>query len=254
MVETARELGFAFMAGSSLPVTRRIPQVEMPLGSQLEEALCVCVGGIDSYDIHGLETLQCMVERREGGEVGVSSLQALRGEKVWEALQAGSWEAGGWDRELFEACLCRSHRLKPDREGYNHTYPTADQMPALTEQSPLVYSFQYGDCLKATMMLVEGLVHDFTFAARFKDSRELLSTQMYLPGGLAPANFFNPLVNNIEKMFLTGEPTYPVERTLLTTGLTAAGVESLWQGERLLETPHLDIRYHPTAESTFWRA
>ena len=59
-----------FMAGSSLPVTWRIPSVEMPLGSRIREALCVCYGGVDSYDFHGLETIQCMVERRRGGGDG----------------------------------------------------------------------------------------------------------------------------------------------------------------------------------------
>ena len=54
-------------------------------------------------------------------------------------------------------------------------------------------------------------------------------------------------------MFLTGKAPYPVERTLLTTGLTAAGVESLFAGQKRLETPHLAIRYQPTKESTFWR-
>ena len=39
------------------------------------------------------------------------------------------------------------------------------------------------------------------------------------------------------QLFLTGKPTYPVERTLLTTGLTAAGVESLYQKQKKLETP-----------------
>ena len=51
---------------------------------------------------------------------------------------------------------------------------------------------------------------------------------MYLPmpdGRTTLANFFTPLVNNMEKLFLTGRSPYPVERTLLTTGLTAAGVE-----------------------------
>ena len=67
------------------------------------------------------------------------------------------------------------------------------------------------------------------------------------------ANFFSPLVNNVEKMFLTGKPTYPVERTLLTTGLTAAGVESLYRNQVRYETPHLSIRYQPTRESTYWR-
>jgi hypothetical protein len=58
----------------------------------------------------------------------------------------------------------------------------------------------------------------------------------------------------MEQMFLTGKPTYPVERTLLTTGLTAAGVESLYRKQERYETPHLAIRYQATRESTFWRS
>ena len=57
----------------------------------------------------------------------------------------------------------------------------------------------------------------------------------------------------MEKMFLTGKPTIPIERTLLTTGLTAAGVDSLYAGQMRVETPHLAIRYQPAKESTFWR-
>jgi hypothetical protein len=79
---------------------------------------------------------------------------------------------------------------------------------------------------------------------------------MYLPmpdGRTTLANFFSPLVNNMEKMFLTGKAPYPVERTLLTTGLTAAGVDSLFAGDTKLETPQLNIKYQPSAESTFQR-
>jgi hypothetical protein len=67
------------------------------------------------------------------------------------------------------------------------------------------------------------------------------------------ANFFSPLNWGMEQMFLTGKPTYPVERTLLTTGLTAAGIESLVRNQTKYETPHLAIKYEPTKESTFWR-
>jgi len=100
MVETARALNFPLLAGSSLPVTWRMPAVDLPYGSDVEEVLCVGMGGIDSYDFHALETIQCMVERRRGGESGVRTLQALRGEPVWKALHAGSWEKGGWDPRL----------------------------------------------------------------------------------------------------------------------------------------------------------
>ena len=54
-------------------------------------------------------------------------------------------------------------------------------------------------------------------------------------------------------MFLTGRATYPVERTLLTSGMTEAGVDSLWRGQRRLETPHLAVRYRPTPKPTYRR-
>jgi hypothetical protein len=67
------------------------------------------------------------------------------------------------------------------------------------------------------------------------------------------ANFFSPLVHHMEELFVSGKSPYPVERTLLTTGLTAAGVESLFLKGAKVETPHLAIKYQPTKESTFWR-
>ena len=254
MVDTSRELDFAFMAGSSLPVTPRLPSIDMPFGAEIEEALCLAVGGIDGYDIHALEGLQCMVERRRGGETGAAAIHALRGAPVYEAMKAGSWQAGGWDPELFQACLCRSHKLNPSREGFNHVLPEPDEIPGLiTQNPPVAYRFEYLDGLKGTILLMEGLVQDFTFAARLKGVKELFSTQVFLPPREV-CNFFSPQCHNVEQMFLTGKATYPVERTLLTTGLTAAGVESIWQGQKRMETPHLHIRYQPTQASTFWRS
>jgi hypothetical protein len=250
MYDTSRELKFPLMAGSSLPVTYRTPQVEMPLGAKITEALCVCYGGVDSYDFHGLETIQCMVERRRGAEVGVKWLQAYRGEKFWEALREGVWP-----KPLMDAALCRSHTLTPARPGFNDMFPTPDDMRRLV-RDPVAYRYEHADGLKCTMLLMGGLVRDFNFAAFVNGAREPWSTQMYLPmpdGRTTLANFFSPQVNHIEKMFLTGRTSYPVERTLLTTGLTAAGVDSLYRGQARVETPHLAIAYQPSKESTFWR-
>ena len=250
MYDISQEMDFAFMSGSSLPVTWRTPSIDMPLGVRVREALCIAIGGVDSYDFHALETIQCMVERRKGGEKGVKWLQAYRGDNFWEAHHAELWS-----RELFEAALCRSHTLTPSRQGFNNIFPTLDEMKQLVED-PIAYQYEHLDDLKATMILMNGLVQDFNFAAHLEGQDAPLSTQMYLPMPPARttlANFFSPQVNNVEKMFLSGEATYPVERTLLTTGLVAAGVESLFQGQTRQETPHLNISYQPTKESTFWR-
>jgi hypothetical protein len=251
MVETARRLKVPFLAGSSLPVTWRMPAIDLPYEAAVEEVLCIAMGRVDSYDFHALETIQCMAERRKGGETGVKSVQALRGEGVWKAMAAKSWDASGWDPRLFEACLCRSHTLAQPPT-FSHRYPTADQMREWVKE-PVAYRFEYIDGTKATMLLLNGLVGDFTFAARLKGVNEPLSTLFHLPPN-PNVVYSAALMAKAEEMFLTGKPPYPVERTLLTTGLVEAGVRSLGAGQERLETPHLAIRYQAPRESLFWRA
>jgi hypothetical protein len=249
MVDTARKLGFPFLAGSSLPVTWRMPAVDLPYGAAVEEVLCVAIGSVDSYDFHALEVIQCMAERRRGGETGVTALQALRGEPVWKAMEAGSWKAGGWDPTLFEACLCRSQTLA-QAPGFSHRYPTPRQIREGV-RDPVAYRFEYADGLRATMLLLNGLVGDFTFAARLQGQAEPLSTLFYLPPN-PNVVYSAALMSKAEEMFLTGKAPYPIERTLLTTGLVAAGMQSLAAGQKRLETPHLAIRYQAPRESLFW--
>src|SRR5438045_6539000 len=108
MYEWSRELKFPLMAGSSLPVTWRRPEVELPLQTQLDEALVAAYGPIEVYGFHALETLQCMVERRKGGETGVKAVTTLVGKDVWKAGDDGLWSWG-----LLEAALGRSETLCP---------------------------------------------------------------------------------------------------------------------------------------------
>ena len=251
MVEISRELNFAFCAGSSLPVTWRMPAIEMPLGQEVEELMSVAIGGIDSYDFHALEVIQCMAERRRGGETGVASMQALRGESVWKAMETGSWEKGGWNPRLFEACLTRSQTLAQP-ESFSDRFPTSAQMREWVKD-PIAYRFDYNDGTKATMLLMNGLVGDFTFAAKLKNQDETLSTLFHLPPN-PNVVYSASLMSKAEETFVNHKSPYPIERTLLTSGLVEAAVRSLGRGQKRLPTPYLDIRYQPTRESTFARA
>jgi hypothetical protein len=250
MVRIAHAINIPFMAGSSLPVTWRMPAIDMPHGAEVEELLCVGMGGIDSYDFHALETIQCMAERRRGGETGVAAVQAMRGDAVWKAMRDGSWEQGGWDPQLWEACLARSQTLTQPRT-FSHRYPSIEQVQAWVKD-PVLYRIEYADGVKATMLLLNGLVGDFTFAARLRGMQEPLSTLFYLPPN-PNVVYSAALMSKVEETFLTGKPPYPIERTLLTTGLVAAAVKSLADGQKRLPTPHLAIRYQAPRESTFWR-
>ena len=225
MVALSRELKFPLLAGSSLPNTWRMPAVEMPNGAEVQEAMCVAMGGVDSYDFHALEVIQCMAERRRGGETGVQAVQAQRGDAVWAAMEKPSWAAGGWDPTLFAACLARSHTLAQPPNG-SHRYPTPAQMRAFVKD-PVAYRIEYRDGLRATMFLLNGLVGDFTFAGRIK--------------------------GQAERMFVTGKAPYPIERTLLTSGILAAAMQSRGADGQRLETPHLAVKYQAPTESLFWK-
>ncbi|MCH2375002.1 MAG: hypothetical protein MK538_12500 [Planctomycetes bacterium] len=249
-VEDSRRLGFPYIAGSSLPVTWRFPALEIPVGTPMEESVCVCYGTVDSYDIHGLETAQCMSERRAGGESGVKSVLALRDEKMWAYI-----DAHPTTRRLVEAALCRSHTIRP-REGYVYGVPTIEWAREAAP-SPVGYFIEHRDGFRTCMLLLHGLLSDFNYAGKLAGSDEVVSCQMYLP--MPPrhttlADFFNPLVNNIEQTLHTGETPYPIERTLLTSGMTLFGVESLYRGEVELRTPELDVAYQAPQTSSFWRA
>jgi hypothetical protein len=248
MVDASQELKFGFCAGSSLPVTWRMPSIEMPYGAEVEEMLCLAHGGLDSYDFHALEVLQCMAERRRGGETGVTTMHALRGDAVWSALEAGNWAAGGWDPALFEACIARTQTLAQPKT-FSDRKPTLAQMREFV-RDPVAYRYEHADGLKATMLLMNGLVEDFTFAARLKGRAERLSTLFYLPPN-PNVVYSAALMSKAEETFLTGRAPYPVERTLLTGGLVEAGMHSLAAGQKRIETPHLAIRYSGPRESTF---
>ena len=57
---------------------------------------------------------------------------------------------------------------------------------------------------------------------------------------------FSLLGLNIQQMFLTGTPTYPVERTLLVTGALDSLMESHAAGHTRVPTPHLsEVGYAP---------
>jgi hypothetical protein len=249
MVDDAKSLGFEFMAGSSLPVTWRLPGVDVPLGAPLSESVCVAYGGIDSYDIHALETAQCMSERRKGGEVGIVSVQVLRGDALWQLLAS---EERKTTRRLFEAALTRSHTL-PVKDGYVEEPITLEWARRVLPDT-LGYFIKHADGFHTATFLTG--IRDFNYAGMRSDTGEVISCQMYLPmpgHSATTADFFHPLVRHIEDLVLNNRSPYPVERTLLTSGMTLAAVDSIHQGYKAIDTPEMEVAYQAPMKSTFWR-
>ncbi len=260
MVDQARALHIPLMAGSSLPVTWRLPPLEIPLGRTITDVLVASRGNLEIFGFHALETLQCMAERRDrkGQTQGVKSVTYLEGDTVWRAADQGVWS---W--ELLRHALGRSHTVNPGdiKQNTRDFVAPATRDAATILNRPVAFVVNYSDGLRATALILNGHVDDTTVAVRLKDADAgsdrdrdtIVSTLMYLP---APpgARFFDPLVLRIEDFFKTGKAPYPVERTLLTGGILDAALDSRVQHHQPVATPELAaIDYTPPADSGFIR-
>ena len=231
MVEISEQMSFPMMAGSSVPVAHRRPAIDFPWGEKATKAVAISYSGLDIYGFHLLESLQCMVERRQGGETGVRAIQCLERDAVWKFLDDTPWA-----RRLFDKALTHSETLKPGMRQ--------------NVKEPAVFLVEYNDGLQAAAFLLTGAVEDFTVAIDVEGRPEPVSTLMYLQNS-RPHPHFGCLVMNIEKMFETGVATYPVQRTMLTSGMLDFALESRFQGYKRLETPQLDIDYWVGRDSHF---
>ncbi len=123
MYDQSKELGFPMMAGSSVPVTWRKPDLQPERGIEWERALALGYGHpsyAEAVGYHTLEALQVVTERRKGGETGVRAVQYLEGKDAWgpprrrcaascstaPAIRAGSSGAAAgddsaWSRSIF---------------------------------------------------------------------------------------------------------------------------------------------------------
>lgn len=231
MVDTARSLKMPLMAGSSLPVAWRRPETSFPSGAQVAEVVVAAYGPTEGYGFHALETLQCMVEHRRGGETGVRSVRYLAAPELWLAGDRGEWS---WD--LLRAALARSE---------NPTAAGADrQVVRARTQDAEGFLIEYRDGLRAAVLMLHGLLQEFLFAARLPDRADPLSTLFWLQEG-KPFGHFARLCAAMEPMFLGMPPTQPVERTLLTTGVLDRVMQSRHRKGERLATPELEFAYRP---------
>ncbi len=215
MYAQSKQLGFPFMAGSSIPDTVRFPALELPLGCGIREAVAVGYADLDAYGFHTLEALQCMVERRSGGESGIRAVEMIEGARVWE-----------YKSELLDAALARAFKNKPGR-------------PEDNAKKPALFRLEYNDGFVANVFMLTGHTEEWTFATRL--GGKVVSTVFGSPD-LRPLPHFDGLVHCIEELFVSGRAVYPVERTLLTTGALAFLFESRAVGKRVL-TPQLNVSY-----------
>ena len=161
------------------------------------------------------------------------SVQCLENQACWDYI-----EKNGWVKKLFETALARCNTRKPG------------DMKQLVK-TPTVFVIDYADGLTAAAFLMSGMLEDFTVALDVEGQGAPVSTLMDLQNS-RPHHHFGCLVKNIEIMFETGKAPYPVERTLMTSGILDFALESRLRGYKKLDTPKLSkVRYQAANASHF---
>jgi hypothetical protein len=246
MVATAERLKFPLMSGSSLPVTWRLPDIDIPFGAQIQDAVMVCP--YQGMEFDALEAMQCMLERRKGGETGVKAVQLLEGDDVWAA-----GESGRWSKEVLSSALSRSDAPLglTLMDGRQQDMANSGALPQVVKD-PAAFCIEYNDGTHATLLVLDGADRDFTFSARVA-GHGFIATQFFR-SPVPNVAYSASLTAKIEQMFVSGTAPHPVRRTLLTSGILEAAMTSKYRLNQRLETPQLAaVKYQPPSESQYVR-
>src|SRR5690606_33646552 len=108
-------------------------------------------------------------------------------------------------------------------------------------KQPVLFVIDYADGLRANMLTLNDAVGEWSIAWRHDDGRH--ESTLFYTQERRPFNHFSFLTQGAEQMMLTGKPAWPVERTLMVSGLLDACLISKLQGGKVLPTPHLTFAY-----------
>lgn len=227
MYDRARAMKIPMQSGSSLPFSWRYPNATIPVGSKIKTITGVAYGGLESYGFHALETIQCLMERRKGGETGVKSIQAYPYEQMWNAEKAGRW-----NRESVAIALRAAGKSADNLEGRLH------------QKDSSIYVIDYLDGTKAVCCMFNGITDEMSVAVEIEGTKKPLG-QWFKLEMTYPYRHFEQLVRGIDRFFHTRKEHTPLERTLLTTGILARAISSHFAGGPKYATPELAIQYRP---------
>jgi hypothetical protein len=209
----AASRSIALSAGTSTAVTFRLPEMDVPAGTSLKEALIVVQGVFPEAELDALEGLLPVLERRRGGEAGVHQIQRLDGQQVWEA-----GDQGRWSRALLASAISRSHTPEGDpvRDGRTQDLAGLGLLPKLA-LSPRAWLLEHRDGLGSALLVLDGAIADINFAVR-TTSGKILSAQLYRPPPPAQEHF-SRLAAVVEDFFRTRQSPWPTQRNLLLAAL-----------------------------------
>jgi hypothetical protein len=249
MFDASRQHGFPMLAGSSVPLAQRRPPLDLPLDADIEEAVAIHGGGWESYDFHGIELLQSIIESRRGGETGIDEVQVFTGESY-----AAAGKDGLWSPDLVRAAQQAEANLEQSVRRQSRPRVgvfAAPQKTVETHRPEGDYAIRilYRDGLRATVLRRGSSSDRWLFACRLRGESAPRATSLF-NSSWGNRGLFMALSHAIQHLFVERREPYPLERTLIATGVVEAAVRARVAGGTLA-TPHLSLRYVPNDFAEF---
>jgi hypothetical protein len=225
----AKQLGIPIMAGSSVPGTWRHPAADVKRGAKLDEIVVISFGATDAYGYHALETAQALAEQRSGGETGIKAAQCLTGDAVWEAM-----DKGVVDKATFDMAWQRLPRRLNGNRSLKEAVP-----------EPVLFIMEYNDGLKLSVIELNGAAAEWSGGWKYADGT--IEGCQFWTQEARPGYHFQILLDAIEQFIRTGVSPWPVERTLMSSAMLDAALQSRKQGGKRIETPEMaKVKYQAT--------
>lgn len=229
IVDEAERRKVPMIAGSSVPTWRRSPETAGPRGEPVAEACVLYYGGAEIYGFHAVDLGQALFEGRAGGESGVHSLRVRKGAEVWTALRQNAAA-----RSLVASAMSRDPSAKP-----------IETVESLV-RDPLWFEVHHRDGLVVHYLMLNGAVREFVASWRLAESAagEVSgSVHCLLDDDSGLFRHFGTLTDQINLLIQTGQPPYPVRRTLLSSAILHEMMVANTRNELDRETPHLNWGY-----------
>jgi hypothetical protein len=234
-VQLAATRDIALCSGTSTAVTYRLPEIDLPRGARVHEALIVVQGPFGDAELEALNGLLPVLERRHGGEAGIRQTLAFSGQEVWQAGNAGRWS---W--RLLAAAISRSNTVQgaPLKDGRTQDVVGQGLVPSLATR-PRGWLVEHHDDVRTALLVLDGLVADYNFAVRRADGG-VVSAQLYRPPP-PMQDQFSRLATVLEDFFRTGKAPWPIQRSVvIASSLESFTMESAQRDEPIELPPRPD--------------
>lgn len=222
IVAEAARRGVPLMAGSVLPFT----PLDRPLRRQgIEVGVVVASTPYWAFGFHAAELLQGFMEQRAPRETGIAEIRDVG------AAYIAMPDRDRWGGRVFDA-LWASARTRRSR---------VPPVPGGLRPDTHALLIRYADGTRGVLALISEVIDDseFLLGAQYADGTTEASG-LVLKG--EPFDHFGYLVHALVAFYTTGRAPVPVERTLLTSGLTLFGQQAHQSGQPMA-TPGLAISY-----------